>query len=97
MIKIEEKKEKEICFNCKHTKRFHNSIYTEGSCSQPTCHCNCFEESRVFYGMDLFDAYEKGILDTLQALRNKNYDVSYTSEEIIKILTEEKSEKELKK
>ena len=64
MIKTELKEQKEICFGCKHTKRFHNSVYKEGACSQPTCQCSCFIQSGVFYGMDLFDAYEKGKLDT---------------------------------
>jgi hypothetical protein len=65
MIKIELKEQKEICFECKHTKRFHNSVHKEGACSQPTYQCSCFIPSKVFYGMDLFDAYEKGKLDAL--------------------------------
>ena len=63
MIKDEMKERQEICFECKHVKRFHNSVHKEGCCSQPTCQCVCFIESGVFYGMDLFDAYEKGKLD----------------------------------
>jgi len=51
------KKEKEICFNCEHTIRWHKN---GGGCSQPTCSCNCFVESGCFYGMNLFDAYNQG-------------------------------------
>lgn len=60
MIKVELKEHREICFECVHVKKFHNSVNQGGSCSQPTCQCSCFIESGVFYGMDLFDAYEKG-------------------------------------
>ena len=63
VIKVELKPLKEICFECRHTKRFHNSVHKEGCCSQPTCQCSCFIPSKVFYGMDLFDAYEKGKID----------------------------------
>ena len=63
MIKIELKEHREICFECNHIKRFHNSVHKGGCCSQPTCQCSCFIESGVFYGMDLFDAYEKGKKD----------------------------------
>ena len=57
---MENKDKKEICKECRHTKRFHNSVHKEGSCSQPTCQCTCFIESGLYYGMDIFDAYEKG-------------------------------------
>jgi hypothetical protein len=56
---------KEICFNCKHTRRWH-----KGSCVQPTCMCNCFEESGVFYGMDLFEAKKQGQLSSQNKLSN---------------------------
>lgn len=82
MLKVELKDQREICANCQHVKRFHNSIHKEGACSQPTCSCCCFVESGIFHGMDLFDAYEKGISDTLVILRKKNYDIAYTPEEI---------------
>jgi hypothetical protein len=52
---------KEICFNCKHTKKYHNSIYKECACSQPTCQCTCFISSGIFYGMDLFTAFSVGV------------------------------------
>lgn len=51
---------KELCLECKHTRRFHNSVHKDGACSQPTCSCCCFIESGVYYGMDLFEAFEAG-------------------------------------
>jgi len=47
---------KEVCLNCKHTKRYHN----KGSCSQPTCMCNCFIESGLIYTTDILDAFNQG-------------------------------------
>lgn len=92
VIKIELKEQKEICFECRHTKRFHNSVHKEGACSQPTCQCSCFISSGVYYGMDLFDAYEKGIGDTLRVLRIRNYDISYTPDEIINFVKSQQGE-----
>lgn len=47
---------KEVCSNCRHTKRFHRN----GCCSQPTCMCNCFIESGLIYTTDIFNAFEQG-------------------------------------
>ncbi len=66
-MKIELLEHREICFECKHIKKFHNSVNKGGSCSQPTCQCTCFIESGVFYGMDLFDAYEKGKENSIES------------------------------
>ncbi len=48
--------ERELCLNCRHTKRFHS----KGSCSQPTCMCNCFIESGLIYTTDIFNSFEQG-------------------------------------
>jgi len=68
---MEEDKEKEICSECRHAKRFHNSVHKGGCCSQPTCQCTCFISSGVYCGMDLFDAYEKGKQDVQNKLEKK--------------------------
>lgn len=70
MIKVELEGKKEICLECKHTKRWHSSVCKDGCCSQPTCQCSCFINSVVYYGMDLFDAYEKGKIDAKEEIKN---------------------------
>lgn len=52
------KAEREVCFNCKHTKRWHK----KGCCSQPTCMCNCFIESGLNYTTDVLNAFQAGQL-----------------------------------
>ena len=58
---------RELCLNCKHTKRFHKN----GSCSQPTCMCNCFIKSGLIYTTDVLNAFEQGKQDAQKIFNEK--------------------------
>lgn len=60
--------DKEICFECRHIKMWHDQWF----CKQPSCNCREFVESKVFGGMDLFEAYAKGKEDTLNEIGEKH-------------------------
>jgi len=58
-------KNKELCLNCHHSKRFH----TQKGCSQPTCMCNCFINSGIYSNDNVWtlrtrlEGYEKAQSD----------------------------------
>ena len=64
---MEKKEHQEVCFICRHIKKWHKN---GGSCSQPTCMCNCFTESNIFSGEDAFDIQRRMKNETLEKIDN---------------------------
>ncbi|MGV9142025.1 MAG: hypothetical protein ACOC1X_03715, partial [Promethearchaeota archaeon] len=51
-------KNKEVCKNCKHIRKYHK--FGSDRCNQPSCDCEEFEGSGLSYTTDVFNAFEQG-------------------------------------